>query len=330
MAPDDTGFIHDAPLRGVVRSLEVESIMKTLWAILFVGLASTAIAQEEDLSILAQRGDGVVTQAEFDAAMARIPNEDQGAFLRSSQRFEQMVSNMLLYSQLAEEARKVGFDQDPVIQAQMNLAAEKELANSWLAERVETKDRPDLEGLAEEYYRLNPGEFMSQPAVDVSHILISNQSRSNEEALALAGEVRAMVLADPENFEALVAEYSEDSAAASNNGRYPSVKRGDMVRAFEDTAFALSPGELSEPVYTQFGYHIIRQNARIEPRLRPFEEVKEGLVRRELEKHRERVRLDYLGNLTHLETKITEAQLRAALTRYYSPEELEEFAAPSE
>ena len=302
--------------------------MKKLTAALLMGLAFTAVAQI-DLSILATRGDGVVTQDDFDAAMGRIPEEDHGNFLRSSERFETMVSNMLLYSQLAAEARKAGYDADPLVAAQMKLAAEKELANAWLEEQVAGRETPDLEGLAREYYAANPNEFLSAPSVDVTHILVSNQSRSNEDARTIADEVLAKIKADPDSFDALVTQYSEDPSMVNNQGRFPSVKRGDMVREFEEAAFSLEEGQVSDPVYTRFGYHIIRLNGKSEAGVRDFEEVKGGLMRKELRAHRERMRLDYLSNLTHQETKITNEQLLQALSRYFTEDEMAELANPT-
>lgn len=293
-----------------------------LWA-----FPATLLADETD-DVMAKRGDGMVTHYEFDAAMERIPEEDRGAFLRSGERFEQMVSNLLLYSQLAAAARKKEFDADPLVQARMKLAAEKELANAWLDSYVDAKDKPDLDALAREYYVLHPGEFTTQKTLDVSHVLVSNQNRSNEEARALAEEIRAKAVAEPESFEALVAEYSEDPSASSNQGRFPSVTRGSMVRPFEEAAFAMAPGEISQPVYTQFGYHVIRVNAINEPRPRAFEEVREQLVRRELKQHRERVRLDYLAQLSNVETELTMEDLQLMLSRYFSPEELATFNQP--
>jgi len=53
---------------------------------------------------------------------------------------------------------------------------------------------------------------------------------------------------------------------------------GDMVKPFEEAAFALEPGEISEPVKTDYGYHVIRLDAYYEPTMMTFEEVKPQLV----------------------------------------------------
>jgi peptidyl-prolyl cis-trans isomerase D len=80
------------------------------------------------------------------------------------------------------------------------------------------------------------------------------------------------------NFAELAKKYSEDPGSASKGGEYDGVVHGQMVPEFDKAAFALKPGEISEPVKSQFGYHIIQLISHEEPRLKPFEEVKPQLA----------------------------------------------------
>ena len=80
--------------------------------------------------------------------------------------------------------------------------------------------------------------------------------RDDAETLALAQEIRQR-LADGEEFAALAAEYSDDPGSAANGGDLGWFGRGRMVAPFEEAAFALAVNEISEPVKTDFGYHII-------------------------------------------------------------------------
>lgn len=86
--------------------------------------------------------------------------------------------------------------------------------------------------------------------------------RTEEEALALANEVEAK-LAAGEDFAALAQQYSDDPGSAADGGELGwFAKDQGLVKEFEDAAFALQPGEISEPVKTQFGYHIIQVEER--------------------------------------------------------------------
>ncbi len=91
---------------------------------------------------------------------------------------------------------------------------------------------------------------------DSSSLTTANDTRTDEETLALAEELRQRI-ADGEDFAQLAREYSDDTGSAENGGDLGWFGRGAMVPAFEEAAFALAPGEVSQPVKSDFGYHII-------------------------------------------------------------------------
>jgi len=268
-----------------------------------------------DLDILAQRGKGVVTQEMFTARVDKIPADSREATLRNSNRLRDVVGGLLLRAQLAADAREAGFDKEKVVQDRMQLAADNELAEAWLDHYIEMQPKADFEQLAREKFILSKDNLLSSPKIDVSHILVSTKDRSDDEAKALADDIYAQLEANPDQFDALVVEYSEDPSAASNHGSFKDVEKGDMVKPFEEAAFAMQPGEISKPVKTEFGYHIIRLDAYMPPEDLEFEDVKQQLIAKERKRHAERVRTDYLQSLTSLNVDMTEAQLAEAFQR---------------
>jgi parvulin-like peptidyl-prolyl isomerase len=84
----------------------------------------------------------------------------------------------------------------------------------------------------------------------------AQEPRSDEDTLALAEELRQR-LVDGEDFAVLAAEYSDDPGSGANGGDLGWFGRGMMVPSFEEAAFSLEIGEISEPVKSDFGYHII-------------------------------------------------------------------------
>jgi peptidyl-prolyl cis-trans isomerase D len=100
--------------------------------------------------------------------------------------------------------------------------------------------------------------FEGQEQRRASHILLATgDERSEEDALALAEELRQRIR-DGEDFEALAEEYSDDPGSADKGGDLGFATRDTYVPPFEKALFALEQGELSEPVATDFGVHLIR------------------------------------------------------------------------
>ena len=119
--------------------------------------------------------------------------------------------------------------------------------------------------------------------MDVSHLLIGhNESarklneRSPEEAKALAYELSEKI--NDDNFTELVMEYSDDGSKENNKGHLGWAQPGKWVESFEDAVYDLKPGDISKPIVTPFGYHIIKLHERREIPVPPFEDAKQDLI----------------------------------------------------
>ena len=133
------------------------------------------------------------------------------------------------------------------------------------------------------YYRTNPDEFQQEEEVCASHILIkvgnaeaASEGHSDAEALELADGLLARIRAG-EDLAELAKEFSEDRGTAAGGGDLGCFPRGRMVPEFENVAFSLDPGEISDVVRSPFGYHIIRLDSRREETLAPLDEVQEQI-----------------------------------------------------
>lgn len=281
-------------------------------------------AQSDGDEVLAVRGKGVVTQKSFSARVEEIPASVRRATLRDGNRLRDVIASLLLRSQLAADAREAGFADEELIMERMRLAAEKELSEAWLRHYVKIQPAADYKLLAREYYQLNQDLMWRQQKIDVSHILISIEQRSTDEALELANTIRQQLNDDPASFDDLVLQYSDDPSAVDNHGKLVKVTRGKMTKPFEDTAFALSEGEISEPVETEYGYHIIRLDADYPKVKRQFDDVEVHLMEAEQKRHESRVQNDYLTELAALDYEMTEEALNEMVRRLFG----EQFADP--
>ncbi|MBI2214134.1 MAG: peptidyl-prolyl cis-trans isomerase [Acidobacteria bacterium] len=133
------------------------------------------------------------------------------------------------------------------------------------------------------YYEQNKESFKSRDAVRAAHILIPVAPDASAEATAAAkAKADALVkqLRAGADFAKLAAENSEDPGSKTRGGDVGFFERGRMVPEFENAAFSLQIGEISEPVKTQFGFHILRVSEKRPEGYRPFEEARAELSAR--------------------------------------------------
>jgi parvulin-like peptidyl-prolyl isomerase len=120
------------------------------------------------------------------------------------------------------------------------------------------------------YYNANKSVYQQKASRDVRHILVSSR--------ALADRIHnQLVAAHERNFATLAKKYSKDPGSAAKGGEL-TVTRGQTVPAFDKTAFALKKGQLSQPVHTQYGWHIIQALSAIKPpSVTPLSKVKASI-----------------------------------------------------
>lgn len=295
-------------------------------AILFFSSGALSAQINGDENVLAAQGDAVITHEQFGAAVDRLPADRRFQTVRTRSRFEDMLDRMMLSNQLSTDAREAGFNLEPIVLARMKLAAEEELAKAWMDHYLEQIDDADYEAMARERYQLNRDRYMTPETIDVTHILVDRKTRSKGEALELALELEARVNASPDDFEALVMQYSDDPSKAGNKGSFKGVKRGDMVPAFEKRAFELAPGEVSEPVETPYGFHVIRLDAIHPPAPIPFEQVRVGLEREMKKRHLDRARDTYLMEVSTGELLITQESIENMVEQVFGKDVLAKYA----
>jgi peptidyl-prolyl cis-trans isomerase D len=137
------------------------------------------------------------------------------------------------------------------------------------------------------YYTANIQAYSKPEQVQAGHILLKVAPDASEAEEATAREkllALLMRLQEGESFSTLAGKYSEDVSAAQG-GDLGWFGRGEMVLEFEEAAFALQPGEISNPVRTVFGWHLIKVVDRHEARTAPLEEVATAIRTHLAEEH---------------------------------------------
>ena len=122
----------------------------------------------------------------------------------------------------------------------------------------------------------------------VKHILLLTQGKSEQEKAGIYKKMQGILARakNGEDFDQLAATYSEDPGSKDKGGLYEDFERGTMVKPFEDAAFSVPVGELSDIIETQYGYHILKVIDR-KKESRSFEEVKPE-IKQKLVKEKDR------------------------------------------
>lgn len=131
------------------------------------------------------------------------------------------------------------------------------------------------------FYDTHPEEFAKPEQVSARHILLKVDSSASDEKKAEVRKRAEELLAKAkagEDFAALAKANSEDEGSAAKGGDLGTFGRHAMVKPFEEAAFALNPGEISEIVESTFGLHIIKVENKIPAGTLPFDEVKQAVV----------------------------------------------------
>lgn len=258
----------------------MKSPLLVLATALFAGVSASAYqapAPAADPVVLTV-GSEQVTQSAFEQIIATL-SEQQRAALQTPEARRRLAEQIAELKVMSQEGRRLGLDMSAEVMARLALQRDQILASAVYQEMVAVD--PSEEQLRA-FYEEHKGEWEEAKG---RHILIRTEGSrvparegqpelNEEQALAKAREVRAKIVAGAK-FEDVAKTDSDDTGSGENGGELGSFTRGDMIPEFEDIAFSIPLGEVSEPVKTDFGYHLIRIDER---GAKPFEEMREQIA----------------------------------------------------
>lgn len=229
---------------------------------------------------LISEGDISVSASEFSNAIDYIVPEQQKENMRAKEKnMRGFLADYFTVKLMAAAARSKGLDKDPGVQINNAYNHDRLLTEALINDYYVSAKEPDYEALAKEAYLVDQKRFNTPEQVRAEHILIAvNDKQSEAAALEKANNLYAQVKKDTKAFADIAKKHSDDPSAASNSGNLGFFPRDAMVKPFSDAAFAMSIGEVSKPVKTSFGYHIIHVLERREAGLQPFDAVKQQLI----------------------------------------------------
>jgi peptidyl-prolyl cis-trans isomerase C len=214
-------------------------------------------------AVVAKVGDETITEGDLSFAaedlgqeLANVPAADRKAFL---------VTVLIDMKVMAKAARDEKMDQSEVFKRRLQYLEERALRRAYFSEKISTAVTPEaLQAAYDEYVKT----FVPQEEVHAHHILVA----SEDDAKAIKKDIDAGA-----SFEELAKTKSIDPSAAQNSGDLGFFSKGMMVPEFEAAAFALENGKVSDPVQSQFGWHIIKVDEKRQSKPPALEQIGQQL-----------------------------------------------------
>jgi peptidyl-prolyl cis-trans isomerase C len=235
-----------------------------LWLLVLPGAAQQSTPSppvDSTQDVLAEVNGKKITRMDFDQLIQQYRPE-AGAWAEHNK--GQVMRDLVILEVLAQEGAKLHLDQDPRVQAHIRLRTKDIIARS-VVEKFVTEGSGITDDTIRQHYEASKDEYTVEEQVAASHILV----RTEPEIQEVVAELK-----QGKDFAEVAKARSIDGSAAKG-GALGTFGRGRTVAEFEEAAFALQVGEVSPPVHTQFGYHVIKVTERQPAHVKPLDEVRD-------------------------------------------------------
>lgn len=235
--------------------------------------------------VLASISGVEVKESDLQQIIMRYP-EDKRAYFATEEARKQLLEQFISFELMSRLGAEMQLNETEEYKNNLRVL-EKDLLTQLTINKVLSEVTvTDAEAL--DHYNNNKESFVEQPTVSAKHILVED----GEECAKIREEIQSGAC----TFEEAAMKYSS-CPSKEQGGSLGSFGKGMMVPEFEEAAFALELETVSEPVKTQFGYHLIKVESRTEGKTADFEEVKSQIVNNLIQQRQERKYLDVVKEL---------------------------------
>lgn len=234
--------------------------------------------------ILATVNGKAITENDLNMAMVRFPQENQ-PFFATEQGKAQLLEQLISFELVHKYAEDEKLSETEEYKSQLEILKKDLLIQAGVKKILDEVTVTDEE--VKTFYDNNPAMFKGEASIRAKHILVDSEEKAKEVKTAIDGGI---------SFEDAAKEHSS-CPSSSQGGDLGFFTRGRMVPEFEDVAFTLAIGEVSEPVQTQFGYHLIKVEEKMPEVAKSFDEVKEQLKMNLLSQKQNSAYINFINKL---------------------------------
>ena len=255
----------------------IKKLISSLAVVAVIILFVSGVASAADPEILARVGNKNITKADIEALISFYPANQQAIIRMDPKNEEALLNNYVTILAVAETARRQGFDKEKNMRKQIQILSDEHLAKGYVQKNVLSKVKVTDKDV-EEYYKNHPKEFEKPETVKARHILIGFKGDMTEDQKKELRKKADDVLKKAkggDDFAQLASEYSDDPGSKTKGGELGYFPKGNMVPEFENAAFNLKPGVISDVIETPYGYHIIKVEDKKAAEMPAFDSIKE-------------------------------------------------------
>jgi peptidyl-prolyl cis-trans isomerase C len=245
----------------MIRSLKNLPLALVLAFGLVISGAAGALVRAQDNPVLARVNGVEIRQSDVDLADADIGQGLPG--VTGEARRDALLSYLIDVTILAQAAAAKELDAAPDFAARLAYARNKVLMEALLSDITKTAAS---EAEMKKLYDESVAKMTPEEEVRARHILVETEDQAKDVIAKLKAGA---------DFEKLAREISKDPSAKTNGGDLEYFTQGQMVKEFSDAAFKLGKGEISAPVKSQFGFHVIRVEDKRSKPVPTYDQVKE-------------------------------------------------------
>jgi peptidyl-prolyl cis-trans isomerase C len=235
--------------------------------------------------VLAVVNGNVITEMDMENAIQRF-GQDKRQSLSTPEGRKQLLDQLISWELLYQDAVDTGMENREDYKLQLQEARKGILTQLAIQDVINSAAAVDEEEI-KEYYQQNKEYFKGEEQVSAKHILV--------DTLEKAQQVKEEIVSGL-SFEDAARKYSS-CPSKEQGGSLGSFGRGMMVPEFENAAFEIAEGVVSEPVKTQFGYHLILVEGRTKSQEKPYEEVKELIRSHMVQEKQNSLYIDHVNGL---------------------------------
>ncbi|MCL4378222.1 MAG: peptidylprolyl isomerase [Actinobacteria bacterium] len=246
---------------------------------------SSIKVQNPDLFKPENKGDLLKTEAQIidyiiaNKLIEKYANENKISF--AEKEFDEQYSNLQTTSFKTKEEFDKYLKDNGISEDLLKIQLKNQLLANKVFEKV-TQGIAVTDAEVQKYYDDNKNDLFLEPEqLGISHILVKygdqDTARKTKESALEKIKMVQKKISEGETFENMANKYSEDENSNTKSGDIGYFSKGQLIKEFEDVAFSLKVGEISDIVETPYGFHLIKVTDKKDERIKTFDEVKDSI-----------------------------------------------------